>query len=66
MSFQFDSLMAFVMMEIDGRVHGPYVWGAYAITLLGIAAIVLNLRLARRRFIKQQAALLRRRESQLK
>ncbi len=64
MSFQFDSLMAFLLMEIDGRVHGPYVWAAYLITLGGIGGIVLNLRLARKRFIKQQAALLRRRAPQ--
>ena len=66
MTFQFDSLMAFLLMEIDGRVHGPYVWAAYVITLGGIAGIVFNLRIARRRFIKQQAALLRRRGPEIK
>ncbi|MFL0809287.1 MAG: heme exporter protein CcmD [Agarilytica sp.] len=47
-------------MAVDGRVHGPYVWAAYVITLGGIAAIALNVKFARKRFLKRQAALLRR------
>ncbi len=60
MQFQFEGLSDFFWMTIEGRVHGPYVWAAYAITLGGIAAIGLNLRIARNSFFKKHAAILRR------
>ncbi len=60
MEFQFDSLSAFFWMATEGRVHGPYVWAAYAITLGGITAIALHLHFSRKRFFKIQAAMLRR------
>lgn len=60
MEFQFDSLSDFFWMAVEGRVHGPYVWAAYAITFGGVTAIALNVKLARKRFFKTQAALLRR------
>lgn len=60
MQFQFESLSDFFWMTIEGRVHGPYVWAAYAITLGGIGAIAANLRIARNSFFKKHAAILRR------
>lgn len=60
MEFQFQSLSDFFWMTIEGRVHGPYVWSAYLITLGGVAAIGLNLRLARNSFFKRHASILRR------
>ncbi len=60
MEFQFDSLSAFFWMTTEGRVHGPYVWAAYVITLGGIVGIALHLVFSRKRFFKAQAAILRR------
>ncbi len=60
MEFQFDSLSAFFWMVTNGKAHGPYVWGAYFITFAGIIGIAMNLRLARKRFFKHQAAILKR------
>ncbi len=36
MSFQFDSLLAFI--EMAG--HGPYVWASYIITFISIALLI--------------------------
>ncbi len=60
MEFQFDSLSAFFWMTTEGRVHGPYVWAAYAITFGGIIGIALHLVFSQKRFFKAQAAILRR------
>ncbi|WP_231491541.1 heme exporter protein CcmD [Microbulbifer sp. HZ11] len=37
MEFQFDSLAGFLAMN----GHGPYVWAAYGVALLAMAALVL-------------------------
>jgi len=58
LTFQFDSLQAFLSMG----GHGPYVWASYIITLAGLTALVVSSRLAKRGFIKNQQAMLRRRK----
>ncbi|AOS97611.1 Heme exporter protein D (CcmD) [Microbulbifer aggregans] len=49
MQFQFESLAAFLHM--DG--HGPFVWAAYGVTFLALAAMALQPRLQRRRLKKE-------------
>lgn len=54
---QFDSLQA--LWQMGG--HGPFVWSAYAITLVTLAGIIAAPLARRRRFLREQAALERRR-----
>ena len=54
--FQFPDLQSFLWMN----GHGPYVWGCYAATFLGLGFLALEPRLQRKRFIKQQKNLARR------
>lgn len=56
---QFDSLQA--LWQMGG--HGPYVWSAYAITLITLVGIVWAPLARRRRFLREQAALERRRDA---
>lgn len=49
LSFQFESLSDFWMMS----GHGPYVWAAYAITLAGIAILILQARQRRKKVVKK-------------
>lgn len=48
MQFQFDSIAA--LMAMNG--HGPYVWAAYAITLVCLVALVWVPVAQKRRFIR--------------
>lgn len=56
MEFQFGSLQEFLFME----GHGPYVWAAYIITLIGVGGLALNIRLARKKFYNIQSSIARR------
>ena len=56
---QFDSLQA--LWEMGG--HGPFVWSAYAITLVTLIVIIAAPLARRRRFLREQAAQERRREA---
>lgn len=49
MQFQFDSLAAFLHM--DG--HGAFVWAAYGVTFLALAALALQPRLQRRKLKRE-------------
>ncbi|WP_237068320.1 heme exporter protein CcmD [Microbulbifer guangxiensis] len=49
MQFQFESLAAFLHM--DG--HGPFVWAAYAVTFVALAALAFQPRLQRRRLKRE-------------
>lgn len=55
----FDSLQALIGM--DG--HGPYVWTAYAISLVTLAAMLVTPLGRRRRFLAQQAQIVRRQQA---
>lgn len=57
--FQFPDFQSFLWMN----GHGPYVWSCYVITFLGLAFLALEPRLQRKRFIKQQKSLARRKSS---
>jgi len=56
-SFQFADLHSFLWMN----GHGPFVWACYLITFAGLALLVLEPRIQRKRFIRQQQNLARRR-----
>lgn len=55
-TFQFADLQAFLWMN----GHGPFVWGCYAVTFAGLALLVLEPHIQRKRFIKQQTQARRR------
>lgn len=55
MQFQFESLAAFWVMN----GHGPYVWGAYAITAVVLSFLLVSPFLQRRAFFRQQQKLQR-------
>lgn len=55
----FSSLSDFLAMG----GHGPYVWSAYAITLAGMAFLLISPWLARRRYLREESRRLRREES---
>lgn len=57
MTFQFVNFQEFLWME----GHGPYVWSAYGITILGLIGIAIKIRLDAKQFYKIQASLLDRR-----
>ncbi len=59
MSFYFDSLGDFVRMG----GHGPYVWACYLITWGVLLYLLLSPGIRRRRWVRRQAALLRRAQS---
>lgn len=50
MTFQFADLQSFLWMN----GHGPFVWSCYAATFAGLLFLVLEPRIQRKRFIKQQ------------
>lgn len=54
--FQFSDLHSFLWMN----GHGPYVWGCYVVTFLGLGFLALEPRLQRKRFVRQQKALAQR------
>lgn len=54
--FQFPDLHSFLWMN----GHGPYVWGCYVVTFLGLGFLALEPRLQRKRFVRQQKALAQR------
>jgi heme exporter protein D len=56
LTFQFSDLAAFLWMN----GHGPYVWGCYAVTLMGVAFLILEPGLAKKRFIQAQQQVLKR------
>jgi len=56
LSFQFSSVAELMWME----GHGPYVWAAYAITIVGICALGLKVRRMRKNFFRIQASIARR------
>ncbi len=56
MSFYFDSLGEFVRMG----GHGPYVWVCYFITWGTLLYLLLSPGIRRKRWLRRQAALLRR------
>lgn len=60
MEFQFANLREFFWME----GHGPYVWGAYAITFAGLCALALKARIDRKNFYKIQASIAKRKQEQ--
>ncbi|WP_370978552.1 heme exporter protein CcmD [Agaribacterium sp. ZY112] len=47
--FQFTTLAEFMSM----KGHGPYVWAAYAITLVGLVTLVVQVRLAKKALVKK-------------
>ncbi len=53
LSFQFDSLPAFLWMQ----GHGPYVWAAYLITVIGLVYLMLIPRIKTKQFFKKQKAI---------
>lgn len=53
MKFQFENLQDFIHMH----GHGPYVWAAYAITLVAIGYLLAAPLLDARAFFKQQRKL---------
>lgn len=55
----FDSFAEFLAMG----GHGLYVWLAYAATIVVVLANVLSLRLARKRFLREALAVVRRQET---
>ena len=55
----FDSFAEFLAMG----GHGLYVWLAYASTIVVVLANVLSLRLARKRFLREALAVVRRKET---
>lgn len=55
----FDSFAEFLAMG----GHGLYVWLAYASTIVVVLANVLSLRLARKRFLRETLAVVRRKET---
>lgn len=55
----FDSFAEFLAMG----GHGLYVWLAYAATIVVVLANVLSLRLARKRFLRETLAVVRRKET---
>lgn len=61
LTFRFESLQAF--LEMDG--HGVYVWTCYAVVFLTLLFIAIEPTMQRKRFIKQQQGLLRRRSQQM-
>lgn len=48
LKFQFQSFSDLLMMS----GHGPYVWGAYAITIAGLVFLVLQARHRRKQVLK--------------
>ncbi len=61
MEFKFDSFAAF--MAMGG--HGVFVWSVYALTLIVLLCLLLAPLRRKRRFIVEQAMMLRRAESAL-
>ncbi|WP_096086535.1 heme exporter protein CcmD [Agaribacterium haliotis] len=59
LEFQFASLADFMSM----KGHGPYVWAAYALTFAGLAALVVQVRLAKKS-LRKKIQILRLRESE--
>lgn len=59
MTFQFASLQEFMFMA----GHGGFVWACYGVTLLGLAGLIVQVRLARQRFIREQLNLARRQQA---
>ena len=53
MTFQFDSLGAFFVMN----GHGPYVWACYVIVFSVLAYLSISPVLSKRAFLKQQQKL---------
>ncbi|MFP5429403.1 MAG: heme exporter protein CcmD [Gammaproteobacteria bacterium] len=56
----FESLTEFLVMTWNGRPHGPFVWAAYGLTLAIVVWNVWQPRLARRRWLQEQTAQLKR------
>lgn len=56
LKFQFDSLQAF--MDMGG--HGPYVWACYGLTFAAVLFLIVEPRIQKKRFIKQQRVLAKR------
>ncbi|ACE86297.1 heme exporter protein CcmD [Cellvibrio japonicus] len=48
MQFQFSDLVDFVAMN----GHGPFVWAAYAITLVALAVLIVVPLVQQRRFVR--------------
>lgn len=61
MEFKFDSFAAF--MSMGG--HGVFVWSVYALTLIVLVSLLLAPLRRKRRFMLEQAMILRRAESAL-
>ena len=53
MKFQFESISDFIAMN----GHGPFVWGAYAITFAVLIYLLISPLLQKKTFIKQQQKL---------
>ncbi len=56
----FESLTELFVMTWNGRAHGPFVWAAYGLTLAIVAWNAWQPRLARRRWLLEQTAQLKR------
>jgi heme exporter protein D len=55
-TFQFADLQAFLWMN----GHGPFVWGCYAVTFVGLGLLIVEPLVQRKRFVRQQQNLARR------
>jgi len=55
-TFQFADLQAFLWMN----GHGPFVWGCYAVTFVGLGLLIVVPLVQRKRFVRQQQNLARR------
>lgn len=60
MTFQFANMQEFMAM----KGHGPYVWSAYGITLLGLFLLMAYIFVARKNFMKTQRSILEREQTQ--
>lgn len=60
MEFQFDSFAAFIHMG----GHGKYVWASYLVTFVALLGLVLQPIIARKKFKKQFASLMKRKAVQ--
>ena len=65
MTFQFDTFAEFLAMPGKSLDHGPFVWAAYAVTIVAILALVRFNR-SRRRDIIKKIQMARLHEQQLK
>ncbi|MDP2227492.1 MAG: heme exporter protein CcmD [Moraxellaceae bacterium] len=56
----FESFAEFLVMNWNGRPHGPYVWAAYGLTLAVVVWNIVQPVVRRRRWQREQLAQLKR------